>query len=453
MKRIAIIFSLLILLGTASADEFSPEIIRISGKNRYETAVGVSSFTYEKSDNIIIASGNSFPDALSGSALASTLDAPILLTDRDSLSSQTIDAISSLEPKRIIILGSRGSVSENVEKQLRPIARTRRIGGKDRYETSVLISKLVQDINGNTEIGLASGANFPDALAASSYVDQRNIPLLLTDPNKFPKDVEAFINGNPINKITVFGGENAISSSSLQGYDNVGRIAGDDRYDTAVKIAQASYDELDTIVLVNGGNFPDALASSAIMHKYKAPILLVAKDEIPEKVKEYILDKSPDRIIIVGGNNSVSSKIVSDLWKLSNPVEEKDKPNLVSNSFNEDYAKDLADLINRERQGMGSSILDYDQSLVNAAKTRAVELSEKFSYSTRPDGTDWSTVSPNARAQFAVVLNGFTEDVLNNLKVVANIYVDRDDIDAMGTAVWTDENGRTYWLVIFGAKQ
>src|SRR5699024_2074892 len=141
-----------------------------------DTAVWVSRVSYDSSNSVIIANGNSFPDALSGSALANALEAPILLTSKEALSSEITKEITRLNPKNIFVLGSTGSVSENVENQLRSFAKVTRLGGENRYETSALIAREVMDIYGKIGVGLASGEDFPDALTSISFLDAKQIP-------------------------------------------------------------------------------------------------------------------------------------------------------------------------------------------------------------------------------------------------------------------------------------
>lgn len=449
MKRLLIMLSLFLLAQPVGAKTFSPEITRITGDNRYDTAVGVSQLSFGSARTVLIASGQSFPDALAGSALASSLDAPILLTAKDSLSADTVTEIARLEPRQIIILGSEGSVSAKVGDQLSSLAKVRRIGGKDRYETAALISKEVLSINGKTEVGLTSGENFPDALAASSYLKVKGIPLLLTNPKSMSGPSQDFISSKPVEKISIFGGENTVASSLLGEGVQASRIAGSNRYDTAVKIGEKAFAKPANVILVNGENFPDALSATGLMTKYHAPIILVAKDTIPQPVKDYLLKVNPEKIFIVGGSQSVSAAVVSELWQMTED-QEKVEPDLKPGTYNEAYAKDLMDLLNGERKAQKVKVLKIDKDLVQAAKTRAKELAQDFSSTSRPDGQAWSTVSPKAKGQLIVALNVFPGDVFNQMKAVPTAMSDREDFQAMGAGVWTDEKGNTYWVVLFG---
>lgn len=83
------------------------DIERVEGKNRYETSLNVCSKFNLLSDNAIVASGENFPDALSGSALASKMDAPIILTDGVNILKQK-EYLDNNNYKNLILLGEQG---------------------------------------------------------------------------------------------------------------------------------------------------------------------------------------------------------------------------------------------------------------------------------------------------------------------------------------------------------
>lgn len=89
-------------------------IIRISGENRYDTSLNICKYFTPSSDTAIIASGRSFADALSGSALASKMNSPIILTDGIDISKQK-QYFDDSEYKKLILLGGTGVIGENIE--------------------------------------------------------------------------------------------------------------------------------------------------------------------------------------------------------------------------------------------------------------------------------------------------------------------------------------------------
>lgn len=97
---------------------------RIAGEDRYETAALLSQEAYTSADTVLIASGETPFDALSGGPLSIQEEAPILLTERDALPESTRAELRRLNPKSIRILGGENTVSESVEKELADIGDT-----------------------------------------------------------------------------------------------------------------------------------------------------------------------------------------------------------------------------------------------------------------------------------------------------------------------------------------
>ncbi len=97
--------------------EISKDVVRIEGKDRYETSMNICKNFDENLENLVIASGEAFPDALSGTALAAKFKAPIIITDGNNVSNLK-EYIKNKKFKKIIILGGEGAVSKNVQNVL-----------------------------------------------------------------------------------------------------------------------------------------------------------------------------------------------------------------------------------------------------------------------------------------------------------------------------------------------
>lgn len=101
-----------------------------------------------------------------------------------------------------------------------------------------------------------------------------------------------------------------------QGNDSnevVKRLAGDDRYETTIKISKDNFKSADTVVLASGTNSADALAASSLATSKSAPILLTKRNEIGKNVFDEIKRLNANNVIVVGGKVSISEKVVSDL--------------------------------------------------------------------------------------------------------------------------------------------
>lgn len=152
---------------------------RLAGSDRYGTAVAVSAAAFPSGARVAyVATGADFPDALSGGAAAGVEQAPMLLTRSTSLPEGVAAELRRLRPERIMLLGSSGAVSAGAATQLRAIAPVERVSGPDRYGTAIAVSKRIFGTNRPTAF-IATGTDFPDALAAVSPAGRTRGPILL----------------------------------------------------------------------------------------------------------------------------------------------------------------------------------------------------------------------------------------------------------------------------------
>ncbi|WLR55512.1 bifunctional 2',3'-cyclic-nucleotide 2'-phosphodiesterase/3'-nucleotidase [Mesobacillus subterraneus] len=93
----------------------------------------------------------------------------------------------------------------------------------------------------------------------------------------------------------------------------VDRLAGLDRFETAIDISKEGWESAETVVLVRSDEFADALAAAPLAYKYNAPILLTKPNTLHEDTKAEIKRLGAKRVVIVGGTGAVSSQIQSTL--------------------------------------------------------------------------------------------------------------------------------------------
>ncbi len=102
---------------------------------------------------------------------------------------------------------------------------------------------------------------------------------------------------------------------------NSTRIAGENRYETAVKISQAGWDFSQAVILARGDDFPDALAGAPLAYDLNSPILLTHTNSLDQMVKEEIERLDPEFVILLGGEKALSPAIKEDLRKMGIAVE------------------------------------------------------------------------------------------------------------------------------------
>ncbi|WP_124726454.1 poly-gamma-glutamate hydrolase family protein [Staphylospora marina] len=205
---------------------------------------------------------------------------------------------------------------------LRKALAAERVDGKDRFEVSVNASREYRYTFGTpTEVIIANGLDYPDALAGGPLAHKRQAPILLTTPDSLPVSVEEEIRAIRPTKVTILGGTGSVSEAvenrirSL-GVSAVERIGGADRYEVAAGTASLVIEgsSVDTAVIVSGTAFADALSSSAVAAQKGMPVLPVQQDAIPTTIRQW-LETHPQirNFIIVGGASTVSDAVKQQL--------------------------------------------------------------------------------------------------------------------------------------------
>jgi lactocepin len=192
-----------------------------------------------------------------------------------------------------------------------------RHSGQDRYDTAVEISKGGWE-NGAEVVVLARGDIYADALVGVSLAYANNAPILLTKTDNLPQVTRDEIARLSPSKIYILGGTGAISQEiqdELQGMEiEVERISGDNRFDTAAKVAEMLVQNgADTAFLVYGLNFPDGVSAAAYAAQLGAPILFTHTDVLPEETMAALEALDPEHIFVIGGPAVISDDILDGL--------------------------------------------------------------------------------------------------------------------------------------------
>ena len=293
----ALAVACMIPAGVSSANV--ENVSRIAGEDRIATSIEISKSMFNESDNVVLASGFNFADALSAGQLAAALNAPLILSN-DQLDSRTSDEIAKLKPKNIYIVGGENALSSNIEESVKSVVNDiniERLKGNDRYETSVKVMEKTKEFVDAEYLLIASGKNFPDALSATSFMADHKALMVLSDGNSYPK--------SNLKEIAI-GGVNQLPLNGFTGE----RIAGNDRYQTALAIAKRSFESNENAILANSKVFADSLSAVSVAKNYKAPIILTDNENLTQSAKSYL--ENMKSVTIVGGEKSVSSNIFSN---------------------------------------------------------------------------------------------------------------------------------------------
>ncbi|WP_052356601.1 cell wall-binding repeat-containing protein [[Clostridium] dakarense] len=303
---------------------------KLVGEDRYQTAIKISN---EKSGeathegwmgarNVIIVNSNSIVDALSATPFANLNSAPILLTEKNKLNSETKKEISRLGAENVYVIGGESVVSNSVINELKAMDITvERISGKDRYETSLEIAKILSDyIRPISNIAVVNGVTgLPDAVSIAPIAANKNMPIILASPSEGTKLFDQYIKENNIKKSYVIGNKAAISNEIANKLPNPERLGGIDRNETNAVILEKFYtdDKLENIFIVKDGmkkqdDLIDALAVGTLTFRGNSPVVIVGND-LNNQQENFLSKKQPKEITQVGGNGNenVFNKLVN----------------------------------------------------------------------------------------------------------------------------------------------
>ncbi|WP_299449440.1 cell wall-binding repeat-containing protein [uncultured Serinicoccus sp.] len=185
---------------------------RVSGTDRYDTAVQLSYEQEWDSGTVYLASGSNLTDALGGGAAAAHVEAPMLLTRTANLPPVTAARLAELAPSRVVVLGGTGAVAESVVRQaqrLLPEASIERLGGGNRYQTSAIIA--MDAFEQSTTAVLAAGDAAVDAMAGTQLAADRSAPLLLVRKGCRTNSVDEVYDALDIRLSRLAGGSGVLS--------------------------------------------------------------------------------------------------------------------------------------------------------------------------------------------------------------------------------------------------
>lgn len=288
---------------------------RISGNTRSESAVEISRTQFPGgAESVVLTSGEAFADALSAGPLAKQLQAPVLLTSKNSLPLETYVEILRLNPRNVAIVGGPSSVSENVANRLAALGiSVTRYQGPTRYDTAIAVAESYA--SSFDSVYIASGRDFSDAISAGATAAARGVPLLLTDGRGTNVDVKLaqLLTRKGVTSVRLVGGRTSISDSALnyyrQRFSSATRISGTNRFESSVALSRSTFDSAQHAFLVSGTQFADGLSVSPYAGASSAPVLLAEKTCVPTLVREELLRLGVRRVTLVGGHNTLDSNV------------------------------------------------------------------------------------------------------------------------------------------------
>ena len=199
-------------------------ITRYAGSSRYGTATSVAKALNSKPTELFFVYAGNSADALSVSVIAAVKGAPIIyLKTNGTLDDATKAYLASVKGyvKRAYVIGGTGVISDAMKKLADNALgiTSKRLYGKDRYETCVAVNNEFKSLLTSKSICIATGLDYPDALAGGVLAALNKSPLFLINGKisllTLSDTQKNLIKSRKPSNINVFGGTGAVSENSI----------------------------------------------------------------------------------------------------------------------------------------------------------------------------------------------------------------------------------------------
>lgn len=207
-------------------------------------------------------------------------------------------------------------------------ANDQRFAGKDRYETSVLVSREVNRVG--KPLVIATGTNFPDALAAGPVAAKLEGTLLLSLQDRITNEVSAEIKRLKPSQVIIVGTEASVNKNaenqirSAAGSAEIKRIGGKNRFDTAAQLAKTYFPGAKGAFVTTGYNFPDAISAGSVAAMGEGrPVLLTLQNRLPAETADAIKSLGIKEVTTVGAESSVNATAYSQISAINGVKNER----------------------------------------------------------------------------------------------------------------------------------
>ena len=340
----------------AHAAVLTADVTRLSGPTRYSTAVQIAEAYMDHVDELpdtqqvdTVVIGSGLDEHVGWAApvplLARLERAPLVFTHPQDVPVPVEQFLQRRQVRRAILVGGTDVVSAAVADELTALGVevVQRVGSNDVHQHAAAIARSFPQPagefpgKGRTAL-LATSGVFADALAAGPMAYRGQYPILLTPRDRLDRSAFDFLLASDIEHLIILGGTAAVGAAvqqQLAGLDfTIARITGNDRYHTAVKLAETQLKQLAAATahpcydgaelgLAYGGLPPDAIASGPLLGERCAPLLLTPADVLPRRVATflrsdlYVTGNASNEldVTVFGGTSVVPDDVVSQFVK------------------------------------------------------------------------------------------------------------------------------------------
>ncbi|HEY5455676.1 MAG TPA: cell wall-binding repeat-containing protein [Acidothermaceae bacterium] len=281
--------------------------VRIAGSDRFGTAIAASLVAFPTAGTagaVVLARADDYPDALVGTALAAAKNAPLLFANGGAVTLATQAEIERvlLAGGTVYLLGGTAAIPATVATSLTSLGFVPvRYAGTDRFGTALAVAHALND---PSTVLLATGTNFPDALAAGPAAAHLHGVVLLTNGASLTPAVTQYLAAHPGTVYAIGGPGVAADPSAIP-------LSGADRYATATAVASTLFTATTNAGVASGTAFPDALSGGAFQAHFAGPIVLTDPHTLPTSTSAYVTGAKTTIITtsIFGGIAAVSATV------------------------------------------------------------------------------------------------------------------------------------------------
>ncbi|WP_371152890.1 cell wall-binding repeat-containing protein [Buchananella felis] len=283
---------------------------RVFGADRVQTAIKVME-QGKFGKTAVLASGRNYADALAAGPLAAAVNGPVLLTSAPALEADVLSAMLKADIEKVYITGGTSSVPAVVERALKRAGITVvRLGGSSRFETAQLITGEVNRLAPIKRVFVVDGLSYADGLSAGAVASLADAAIVLSNGDQIDRSTQIFLqrfNGDVV--AVGYRSAGALTNAGWIAGQNLRVIGGEDRYATALRLAEAYAPDAKNVVLVSGQGYADALSGAALAANRDGILLLTGQGALPNSVVQYLSKHKPAEVTILGGTGVVNGRV------------------------------------------------------------------------------------------------------------------------------------------------
>ena len=306
----------------APVPTFEQATKRIAGETAEDTMQQIVETAFpDPVKEVVLATSESYWDALSANSLAGSLNAPVLLTKHGKLPEQTIAELKRLKTSKVVVCGGENAISNEVIAQLKALnIEVERVAGQMASDTANDIAKKLA--KSDTAV-VTTSWGYEDALSAASFAYAKKAPIFLADYNSATLDASNIqtMKDKGVKKVYIVGGKSVVSPEVEAQLSAAGitfeRVAGETAYDTSAQLATKLISlgmSANNMAIATGWSYTDALAGAALCGKQNS-IMVLADNTNQTAISEVVAanKKSIKNYYIFGGTSAVGENATNAL--------------------------------------------------------------------------------------------------------------------------------------------